>query len=140
MIESESPSAVPAEVDDGGYIVPRHGHGRLRPFRPGEAPNPKGKGGRYHGVVRIAREASPQAMKVLVQIMADENEETRARIVAIQEILGRAHGRIPAEMKDDGTPVIDASKMSEAQLTLLIEALKLAQAAKPTPQADPEEA
>ena len=109
----------------------------MTPFTPGTSGNPGGVGGRFHEVQRLAREASPEAMKTLIEIMRDGDEETRARIVAIQEILGRAHGRIPAEMKGDGTPLIDASKMSEQQLGLLIEALRLAKAAGPsTPQAE----
>ena len=82
--------------------------------------------GRYHEVVRLAREAAPEAMKVLIAIVMDPREDTRSRIVAAQEIVGRALGKI-REMEPDAP--VDLSGMSVEQLQLL---LQIVQAAKQT--------
>jgi hypothetical protein len=113
-----------------GWYVPAHGKGRLRPFRRGQSGNPSGKGGHYHEIVRIAREASPRAMAVLVQVMDDETEDTRCRLVAIQEILGRGFGKIPAEVKDVAAPALEIESVSEEKLSLVIRALEAARDAK----------
>jgi hypothetical protein len=127
MTENNSKPTTAAEPI---YRTPSHGGGKLRVFRPGECGNPSGKGGRYHEVVRLAREASPRAMRILIGIMDDEGEGTRERIVAIQEVLGRAFGKIPAEVKDGGAPALDLEAVSEAKLSLVIRALEAAQKAK----------
>ena len=112
------------------YRTPSHGGGKLRVFRPGECGNPSGKGGRYHEIVRIAREASPRAMHVLVNVMDDEGEETRCRIVAIQEIFGRAFGKIPNEVKGFDAPGLNLEAVSDEKLELVIRVLEAARAAK----------
>ena len=113
-----------------GYIVPAHGHGRLRPFKPGQIGNPTGQHGRYREIVRLARDASPRAMAILVQVMDDVTEDTRCRLVAIQEILGRAFGKIPTEVKDVAAPALELEAVSDAKLELVIRALEAAREAK----------
>ncbi len=121
------------------YRVPAHGHGRLRVIRPGESGNPSGQNGRYGEVVRMCRESGPAVTRRLIQIALDESEEPRVSVVAAQEILGRAFGRIPAEVKDlAGAPAVDWNQVSDAKLAMLIEALRLAKAAGPAPQGEPE--
>lgn len=122
----------PSAPDTPLYRVPAHGHGKLRVLKPGESGNPTGQNGRYGEVVRMCREASPAITKRLIEIALDRNEEPRVSVVAAQEVLGRAYGKIPAEMKGDTAPLIDASRLSETQLVMLIEALRLAKAAGPT--------
>ena len=116
------PAVTPTEPEaEATYHVPAHGHGRLRPFRPGQSGNPSGTSGRYGEVVRLAREASPEVMRALIGIALDPSEDVRARIVAIQEILGRAFGRIKAEVKDvtEESATLDASKLSDRELEAL---------------------
>jgi hypothetical protein len=130
---------MPATPPEPAYRVPSHGKGRLRVIRPGESGNPSGLSGRYGEVVRLARQASPEAMRAMIEIMRNPDEETRARIVAIEGILNRAFGR-PREMQPDApAPLVDVNRMSEVQLGLLIEALRLAKAARSTtPPAEPQ--
>ena len=98
------------------YRVPSHGHGRLRVLQPGETANPAGRSGRFAEVQRLAREASPAAMQTLIEIMRDADEETRARIVAIEGILNRAFGR-PREMQPEAAaPPLDLTAVSEEKL------------------------
>ena len=113
-----------------GWRIPAHGRGRLRPFQPGQSGNPGGVAGRYGEVVRLAREASPRALKILAQIMDDPAEDSRCRIVAIQEILGRAFGKIPAEIKDVAGAALNLESVSEQKLELVIRALEAAKEAK----------
>ncbi len=113
------------------YRVPSHGHGRLRVLQPGETANPSGHGGRYHEVVKLAREASPEAMQTLIEIMRDADEETRARIVAIQEVLSRAFGKVREMTPGDGrNPGLNLEGVSEERLLLIIKALEAARDAK----------
>ncbi len=129
-MSNETP--MPSTPPEPAYRVPSHGHGRLRVIRPGESGNPSGLSGRYGEVVRLARQASPEAMRAMIEIMRNPDEETRARIVAIEGILNRAFGR-PREMQPDApAPLVDVNRMSEVQLGLLIEALRLAKAAGPS--------
>lgn len=126
-----TPAMTPAEPEaDAAYHVPAHGHGRLRPFQPGQSGNPSGQSGRHGEVVRMAREASPEVMRALIGIALDPSEDARARIVACQEILGRAFGRIKAEVKDvtEEPARLDASKLTDRELEVL---LKIARAARP---------
>jgi hypothetical protein len=87
-------------------------------------------GGRYHEVTRLCREVGPRATRILIAIMDDESEDTRCRIVAIQEILGRGFGKIPAEVKDGGAPAMNLEAVSEEKLSLVIRALEAAKAVK----------
>jgi hypothetical protein len=103
-------------ADTPRFRVPVHGHGRLRVLQRGESANPTGRSGRYAEVQRLAAEASPEAMKVMIEIMRDADEETRARIVAIEGILNRAFGR-PREMQPEAAaPPLDLTAVSEEKL------------------------
>jgi hypothetical protein len=114
---------------DATYVVPRHGGGRLRPFQPGQSGNPSGTSGRYGEVMRFCRDKSLEVSQILYSIASDPAEDARARIVACQEILGRAFGRIKAEVKDvtEAPATFDASQLTDRELDVL---LKLARTAK----------
>ena len=110
-----SPEGEPARsAADAVYVVPKHGNGRLRAWPKGQCGNPSGTSGRYGEIVRMCREMAPAVFQVLIQIALDPNEDSRARIVAAQEIAGRAFGRIKAEVKDgaETPPMIDASRLT----------------------------
>ena len=128
---SDKNSLKPEAPAVNGYITPRHGGGRLRPFRPGQSGNPGGIGGRYQEVVRLCREAGPAVAARLIEIALDRSEEARVNVVAGQEVLTRAFGR-PREMPEgDGRgPGLNLENVSEAKLELIVRALELAKAAK----------
>ena len=109
------------------FVTPRHGHGRLRPWRPGQSGNPGGIAGRYGEVVRLAREASPEIIRQLIAIASDPSEDARVRIVAGQEILNRAWGK-PKEMEPEAAaPAIELAGASEEQLRLVLATVIAAQ-------------
>ncbi len=118
---------VPPAVN--GWRVPGHGHGKLRPFRPGQSGNPAGHSGRYGEVVRLCREAGPAVAKRLIEIALDPGEERRVSVVAAQEVLNRAFGR-PREMPEAAAPPLDLTAVSEEKLRLIIKALEAARDAK----------
>ncbi len=91
------------------------------PARKGEVRNPNGLSGRYGEVVRLARQAAPEVMQALIEIALDRNQDSRARIVAMQEILGRAFGRIKTEVSlGEAQPVtLDASQLTDRELEIL---------------------
>ena len=127
MADEPEPRPQSEPKPDAAYVIPKHGRGRLMPpFQKGHVANPTGATGRYNEVVRMAAHASVDVMKALIGIALDPSEDSRARIVACQEILGRAYGRIRAEVKTaDGPATLDASKLSDRELEVL---WKLAQA------------
>src|SRR5689334_5159741 len=75
-------------------------HGKATRFQPGQSGNPGGVSKAEVKTLRLAKQASPEAMQALIEIMRDPNEDTRARIVAAVHILDRALGR-PKPMPDD---------------------------------------
>ena len=126
-----TPAMTPAEPEaDAASHVPAHGHGRLRPFRPGQSGNPSGTSGRYGEVVRLCQAAGPEIAKALIEIALDRNEDSRARIVAAQEVFNRGFGRPKTEVKtpQGGSATLDASKLTDRELEVL---LKIARAAGP---------
>lgn len=72
-------------------------------FRPGQSGNP---GGRPRGLVelcKLARAYTPQALKVLVEVMADERASSvGARVRAAEALLNRAWGMPVEAIRVDG--------------------------------------
>ncbi len=120
----------PAPPAVNGWRVPGHGHGKLRPFQPGESGNPTGRNGHYGEVQRLCREAGPAVAKRLIEIALDPNEETRVSVVAAQEVLNRGFGR-PREMQPEAAaPRLDLTAVSDEKLELVIHVLEATQKAK----------
>ena len=74
----------------------------------------------------MARAASPETMKMLIEIMRDPNEDTRSRIVAATVILDRAFGK-PREQDGNGAPPLNLAGATEEQLRLLLATVEAAQ-------------
>jgi hypothetical protein len=68
--------------------------GNLRPpWRKGQTGNPSGFNGQHGETLRLAREASPDAVRRLIELMRSDDERVAA--VAANAILDRAWGRPP---------------------------------------------
>jgi hypothetical protein len=90
--------SVPEPFADRGISVPARararGAGRLHPsmrdrmWQPGVSGNPSGRGGAYHECRRLAAEASPEAMRRLIELMAAEDE--RVSYMATVAVLDRS--------------------------------------------------
>lgn len=92
--------------------------GRLHPFVPGKSGNPTGRSRRFHEVQLAAREASPEAIAALVELVNSDDE--RVRIIAANSILDRAFGK-PKEQKDDSNQALkpNLSALSSVELATL---------------------
>jgi hypothetical protein len=102
-----------------GYRIPKHGGGMLKPFPPGSSGRPPNTSTRYSETLRIAREASPEAMRVLIQRLRDP--DGRIAVVAANSIMERAWGKVREMKPEEQTKAqIDLSKLSNAELALLM--------------------
>ena len=104
----------PERSPDGRWlpgVVPKG----ARPWQPGASANPGGKGGLFHEMQRIGREFTPEATKYLIEIAADENEDSRNRIVAMSMLFDRAWGK-PKEYDPRAEPQ-EAGRFDPALLT-----------------------
>lgn len=66
-------------------------------WRPGQSGNPSGHSGDYGDALRLARQAAPDAVRRLVELMASDDERVAA--VACNAIFDRAYGK-PAPAAD----------------------------------------
>jgi hypothetical protein len=78
-----------------------------RRWKPGQSGNPSGLNGQYGEAISLARQAAPDAVRRLVQLMGSDDE--RVAVVACNAILDRALGKpreplpaskAPEEMSD----------------------------------------
>jgi hypothetical protein len=98
-------------------------------WKPGQSGNPGGKGGTYYEMMRLARQFTPQATQILIDIASDPGEEARSRIVAIGMLYDRAWGKPkdydPAMDKEDIRPRFDPSLYTPEQLAQIETTLRL---------------
>ena len=81
--------------------IPSHGHGVLFPFSKGQSGNPGGKGGLFQEITSIARKASPDAVRRIIELMQDE--DSRVSLMACMAVLDRAFGKVKDPMVDAKT-------------------------------------
>ena len=102
---------------------------RTRAFRfpKGQSGNPSGQSHFYHEARKIAREASPQAMRDLVELSRTAEDE-RVRAVCLVAILDRGGVKPidydPSEEKSEHPP-FNPRDYSPEELTLIEKALRL---------------
>lgn len=114
------PRARVASADSGdGWVKPKHGKGMLRPFQPGNTFGRDARPSHYNETVALARQASPDAIRVLIERLHDP--DGRIAVVAANSILERAFGKV-REMKVEEQPQahIDLSTLTNAELALLV--------------------
>jgi len=80
-------------------------------WKPGQSGNPGGKGGTYCEMMRLARQFTPRATQILVDIASDPGEEARSRIVAIGMLYDRAWGK-----PKDYDPAMDKEEIRLASI------------------------
>ncbi|MCU4161576.1 hypothetical protein AiwAL_15955 [Acidiphilium sp. AL] len=121
-VRKERKSVIPLNRPlPAGACIPRHGNGWIMPWQKGKSGNPGGhQGVKWAEVLAICREFSPEATRILIKIASDPGEDSRARIVAIQELNNRAWGK-PRERMDaeDREPELDLSGLTDAELAVL---------------------
>ncbi len=79
-------------------------------WQPGQSGNPSGHSGAYGEAISLARQAAPDAVRRLVQLMGSDDE--RVVVVACNAILDRALGK-PREQPHDRDPMENYANMSD---------------------------
>jgi hypothetical protein len=108
-------------------------------WKPGQSGNPGGNDGTYYAMMRLARQFSPEATQILIDIAKDPSEESRNKIVAIGMLYDRAWGKAreydPSQNKEEEIrPRFDPSLFSREQLVQIETTLRMVA----TAQADAE--
>lgn len=108
----------PVEPGQDGWVRPKHGHGLLRPWQPGNKLGGS-KGTRYFETVRYARENSMAALRALVERLTDP--DGRIVVVAANSILERAWGRAREQKPEEHQQAtIDLTTLTAAELQILV--------------------
>jgi hypothetical protein len=98
-------------------------------WKPGQSGNPGGKGGAYYEMMRLARQFSPEATQILIDIARDPSEDSRNKIVAIGMLYDRAWGKAkefdPATDKEPIRPRFDPSLYTPQQLAEIERTLRM---------------
>jgi hypothetical protein len=80
-------------------------------------------------MMRLARQFSPEATQILIDIARDPSEESRNKIVAIGMLYDRAWGKArehdPSEDKEEIRPRFDPSLYTPEQLTEIERVLRM---------------
>lgn len=71
----------------------------LRPWKPGQSGNPRGRGAEQDKLRSLCRTYTPEAVATLADIMRNRRAPAAARIHAAAELLNRAHGRPPSALE-----------------------------------------
>lgn len=107
-------AASPAEQRPA--VVPSHGRGQLRPFQPGQSGNPTGKGGEFHEIQRIFREASTEAARRLIELMSSRDE--RVALLAAGKVLERAWGQPKGDADEPAPDPERETRAADARATV----------------------
>jgi hypothetical protein len=73
-----------------------------RRWRPGQSGNPSGLNGQYGEAISLARQAAPDAVRRLIQLMSSDDE--RVSVVACNAILDRALGKAREQPQESTSP------------------------------------
>jgi uncharacterized protein DUF5681 len=92
---------------------------RGRPFQKGTSGNPGGRPRVLADVQELARERSPEAIKILANVMRDEKAPPAARVAAANALLDRGYGK-PTQPISQTLTKIDPSTMSDAELAAIV--------------------
>lgn len=106
-------------------------------FKPGQSGNPGGKSAGQKECLALAREASPNAMRKLIDLM--QSCDDRVAIMAADKVLERAYGKAKEQTDEDQKPAIDLSKCPPEALALIKAALAMMAGTAPTQTVIPPE-
>lgn len=121
-------AALKTEIPDTAVITKTGGW--LKPFQKGQSGNPGGKSEGQKECLALAREASPIAMKKLIDLM--QSYDDRVAIMAADKVLERAYGKAKEQPAEDSAPKIDLSKCPPEALALIKQALAMMAGTVPT--------
>jgi hypothetical protein len=100
-----------------GWIKPKHGHGIIRPWQPGNKLGGQ-RPGRYLETQQLARDHSLEAVRTLVERLRDP--DGRIAVVAANSILERAWGKVREQKPEEPQKMqIDLTTLTAAELAIL---------------------
>lgn len=83
-------------------------------FKPGQSGNPGGRPKANPEIRELARAHTPQAVKVLVEVMSNKKAPAAARTMAANAIIDRAHGK-PTQHIEAHVDLIDRLSLTEQE-------------------------
>lgn len=112
---------------------------RIAPYqwKKGQTGNPGGKSEGQKECLALAREASPIAIKKLINLM--DSCDDRVAIMAADKVLERAYGKAKEQPAEDSAPKIDLSKCPPEALALIKQALAMMAGSAPAQTVIPPE-
>jgi hypothetical protein len=115
-----SVTASGAELSERNYIVPKHGSGRLTPFKKGQSGNPAGLHsiGEYHEARKICAQHSVEAIHKQIELM--RCDDPRVAFIASEAILNRGIGK-PRDhsTEDQAQTIVNLDNLSDDERALL---------------------
>lgn len=87
-----------SEIDKKKLETRARQNANLRPAKPGEVRNPRGRPKKDHVLADMAQKHAKDAIKTLVAVMNNEDAPPNARVSAAGEILDRGFGRAPQSL------------------------------------------
>src|ERR1700676_5463199 len=112
-----------ARLSERPILVPRHGHGALRPFPKGVSGNPGGKGGQLREAQKLAREATPKAVKRLIDML--DSDDDRVVVIAANSLWEKAGGKVLENAPElEPEKRLDLSKLSLPELKFLLKIVR----------------
>jgi len=94
--------------------------GKGRPFEKGNTVGRHGRRKRNPTVTQMCRDASPEAVAVLLSVMRDERAPYGVRCTAAAHVLDRGWGRPPAQSTVDIQHNVRVTDLSDDQLLRII--------------------
>jgi hypothetical protein len=108
---------------DSGILIPSHGHGQLRPWRPGQSGNPGGVGGQLREAQRLAKQSTPKAIRRLIDML--DSKDDRVVVVAANALWDKAGGKVMENNPEQETGKrIDLSKLTAPELQFLLKLVR----------------
>jgi hypothetical protein len=116
-----SVTAPSGEASERNYIVPKHGSGKLTPYKKGQSGNPNGIYGgnsEYHEARKICAQHSVEAIHRQLELMRSDDE--RVAFMATEAILNRGIGK-PRDhsTEDQARTIVNLDNLSDDERALL---------------------
>ena len=112
-------TASSAGVSERNYIVPKHGAGRLTPFKKGQSGNPGGNQGEYQRVRRLCADHCEEAALGMIRLMRESDDE-RIQYMCMTSILDRGIGK-PRDhsAEDQARTIVNLDNLTDDERALL---------------------
>jgi hypothetical protein len=110
------------EPSDRNYVVPRHGSGKLTPWKKGQSGNPHGvygSSGEYQRVRSLCAQHSEEAALGIIKLMRESDDE-RIQFMCMTTVMERGIGK-PRDhsTEDQARTIVNLDNLSDDERALL---------------------